>query len=89
MPVISMFYGIVIRMFNFDNRRHHVPHIHVSYQGESAVVAIPSGKILEGKIPARKMKLVKAWIELHQDEIMADWELAIKGEEIFKIDPLK
>jgi hypothetical protein len=35
------------------------------------------------------MKLVQAWIEIHKDELMADWELAIKGETIFKIDPLK
>ena len=36
-----------------------------------------------------KRKLVEAWIEIHQDELMADWELAISGEEIFKIEPLK
>ncbi len=35
------------------------------------------------------MKLVQAWIEIHQEELMADWELATEGETIFKIDPLK
>jgi hypothetical protein len=35
------------------------------------------------------MKLVLAWVEIHQDELMADWELAVKGEQPFKIEPLK
>lgn len=65
MPTISMFYGIIIRMYYFDNQQHSVPHIHVHYQDESAV------------------------IEIHRDELIADWELACKGEPVFKIEPLK
>ena len=89
MPVISMFYGVIIKLFYFDNQQHHCPHIHVHYQDESAVIEIPSGKVLEGKLKSNKMKLVQAWIEIHQDELMADWALAVNGDEIFKIDPLK
>ncbi len=89
MPTISMFYGIVIRLYYFDNQQHHMPHIHVHYQDESAVIEIPSGKLLEGKLKGNKLKLVEAWIEIHKDELMADWELAINGEPVFKIDPLK
>jgi hypothetical protein len=44
---------------------------------------------LEGSIPNKKLNLVKAWITIHEDELLADWELAVKGESIFKIDPLK
>jgi len=44
---------------------------------------------LEGSLKANKMKLVQAWIEIHQEELMADWELASQGEQIFKINPLK
>ncbi len=44
---------------------------------------------IEGDLKVNKMKLVQAWIEIHQEELMADWELASKGETIFKIDPLK
>ena len=65
------------------------PHIHVEYQGQHAVVEIPTGEILEGEIRPNKMKLVQAWIEIHQDELMADWALAIEGESVIKIDPLK
>ncbi len=89
MPTISMFYGIIIRLYYFDNQQHHKPHIHVHYQDESAVIEIPGGKLLEGKLKGNKLKLVEAWIEIHKEELMADWELAINGEPVFKIDPLK
>ncbi len=89
MAIISMFYGIIISMYYFDNRKHKLPHIHVKYQGEQAIFTIPEGNILEGDMKTGKRKLVEAWIEIHKDELMADWELAINGEEIFKIEPLK
>ena len=89
MAVISMFYGIIVSMYYFDNRRHKKPHIHVRYQDGEVVIEIPAGEILEGSIPRSKMKLVEAWIEIHRDELMADWNLAANGENIFKIDPLK
>ncbi len=89
MAIISMFYGIIISMYFFDNRKHNLPHIHVKYQEDEAVISIPTGKILEGKIPSNKIKLVGAWIEIHKDELMADWELASGGNNIFTIDPLK
>jgi len=89
MPTISMFYGIIIRMYFFDNQQHNFPHIHVHYQDDSAIIELPTGKVIEGELPKSKQKLVEAWIEIHKDELMADWQLAINGEPIFKIDPLK
>ena len=89
MAIISMFYGIIISMYYLDNRRHNLPHIHVKYQDEEAVISIIDGQLLEGILKPNKMKLVQAWLEIHNDELMADWELAINGETIFKIDPLK
>ncbi len=89
MPTISMFYGIIVRMYFFDNQQHNTPHIHVHYQEDSAVIEIPSGEILEGSLPKTKQKLVAAWIEIHAEELMADWTLAMNGESVFKIDPLK
>ena len=89
MPTISMFYGIIIRMYFFDNQQHHSPHIHVHYQDNEAIIDIAKGSVLEGEIPNNKLKLVLAWIEIHRDELLADWELAINGEPVFKIDPLK
>lgn len=89
MAIISMFYGIIVSLYFFDNRRHEKPHIHVQYQEEQAVLSIPEGEILEGSIKSNKVKLIQAWLEIHKDEIMADWKLASEGNEIFKIDPLK
>jgi hypothetical protein len=89
MAIISMFYGIIISMYFFDNRRHNLPHIHIKYQDEEAVVSIPEGILLEGNLKPGKMKLVQAWIEIHREELMADWDLAVSGENIFKIEPLK
>ena len=89
MAVISMFYGLVIYMYFKDNQRHHTPHIHVKYQDENAVFSIPDGQLLEGSLKPNKMKLIQAWIVIHAEDLMADWDLAIIGQSIFKIDPLK
>ncbi len=89
MPVISMFYGIIIRMFYFDNKEHKLPHIHVEYAEYKAVVEIPGGKILAGDFPNDKMKLVLAWLVIHKEELMANWKLAVDGQNIFKIEALK
>lgn len=89
MAVISMFYGIIISIFFYDNRQHNLPHIHVKYQGETAVFSIPEGEMIEGKLPNKKVRLIQAWIEIHQEELMANWDLASTGREIFKIDPLR
>ena len=85
MPTISMFYGILIRMFFRDIEKHHVPHIHADYQGEVAVYAIHDGTLLAGNIPPKKHKLVVAWIEIHQEDLLADWELAVSGKTPFPI----
>jgi hypothetical protein len=89
MPVISMFYGVIIFMYFFDKKKHQRPHIHVKYQEQEAVFSIPEGELLEGDLKRNKAKLVQAWIEIHQEDLLADWELAIQGQEVFKIDPLK
>ena len=87
-PTISMFYGILIRMFFKDTDKHNLPHIHVDYQGKTGVYSIPDGKLLAGKIPSKKEKLVVAWIEIHQEDLLADWELAVNGKTPFKIKGL-
>jgi hypothetical protein len=73
MPVISMFYGIIISMYYLDTKQHH----------------LPNRELLEGEFPNNKTKLVLAWIELRNEELMADWKLAVTGNKVFRIDPLK
>ncbi|MBF0181052.1 MAG: DUF4160 domain-containing protein [Magnetococcales bacterium] len=89
MPVISMFYGLIIRMYFFDDRQHHTPHIHAGYGDMNGVFGIEDGEMLTGELPRQKIRLVQAWIELHRDELMADWKLAMEGNRVFPIDPLK
>lgn len=89
MPTISMFYGIIIRMMFMDTQQHNLPHLHVEYQGERAVISIPDGNLLGGNFPAKKLRMVQAWIAIHEEELMADWALAVNGEPVFPIEPLR
>jgi len=88
MPTISMFYGILIRMFFKDIEKHKLPHVHADYQGSVAVYSIPDGQLLAGRMDKKKEKLVVAWIEIHKDDLMADWQLAVNGKTPFKIKGL-
>lgn len=89
MPTISMFYGIVIQLYFYDDKRHSSPHIHAEYGEYQASIAITDGEVLAGSLPSSKMKLVQAWIEIHNESLLADWKLAVTGEAVFKIDPLR
>ncbi|HVM60139.1 MAG TPA: DUF4160 domain-containing protein [Verrucomicrobiae bacterium] len=89
MAVISMFYGIIVSLYYMDTDKHKRPHLHARYQEHEAVLSIPEGKVLGGALPANKMKLVQAWIEIHRDELLANWALAEQGQPIFKIEPLR
>lgn len=87
MPTISMFYGIVVRMY-YAPGEHNPPHCHVYYNECRATVDLRTCEFLEGELPARQRKLVLAWTELHQDELMANWKLVMNGEVPFRIAPL-
>lgn len=84
-----MFYGIIIRMLFMDTQQHNLPHLHVEYQGQRAVISIPDGNLLGGDLPAKKLRMVQAWVAIHEEELMADWTLAVNGEPVFQIDPLR
>lgn len=89
MPVISMFYGLIVSMYYLDTKQHKLPHIHVRYGEDEGVYQIPDGILLEGSLPSNKERLLLAWIEIHREDLMANWQLAVSGVSIFKIDPLK
>ena len=89
MPILSMFYGISVFMFDEKGEKHHRPHIHIRYGGEKCVVVIPDGEIIEGVLRSNKLKLVQAWIEIHKEELMENWQIMLEGQEPFKIEPLK
>ena len=86
MPVISMFFGIIIRLFFKDNKQHNTPHIHAEYQGNIAVFTIPEGTILEGTMHQERQNLFLPGLKFIG---MADWHLAVHGESVFKIKGLE
>ena len=75
-------------LYLIDNKNHNLPHIHAKYAEFEASIGIDDGEVLSGELPRKQLRLVQAWIELHRDELMADWELAVNGENPYKIDPL-
>jgi hypothetical protein len=88
MPILSMFYGVVIRMYPTDNEQHKLPHIHARYAEFEASISLVDGQVLAGELPQKQLRLVWAWLELHKDELIADWDLLVAGEKPYKIEPL-
>lgn len=86
MPSISMFFGIIIRMYN--NGEHNPPHFHAMYQGYKAAFDL-DGELTEGDMPAKQRKLIAAWATIHHDELLANWELAMNQQPLYKIEPLR
>ena len=86
MPTISMFYGIMIRMYN--NNEHNPPHFHAQYQGHNAVFDM-DGNLTDGEMPKAQIKLIAAWAEIHREELLANWELSMQEEPLYKIEPLR
>lgn len=85
MPVISLFGGIKITMYYSD---HNPPHFHAEYAGHKALVDIQRSCVIIGGLPARQLKFVLAWCELHKDELMQNWELAKETKQLRPIAPL-
>lgn len=88
MPTISMFFGIVIRLY-LGAKEHNPPHFHAYYQDFKGIFDINTCEMKEGNLPRKQVKLIEAWAELHKEELLADWKLAQNGEAPFKIEPLR
>ena len=84
MPTISMFYGIIIRMYYDD---HNPPLFHAFYGDYKAIFNF-EGELVEGNLPKTKIKLITAWTLIHKDELLANWELAKNSEKLYDINPL-
>ena len=88
MPTLSIFYGIIIKMYPEIDGKHHLPHFHAEYQNHKIAITF-DGKVLEGKMPSSKLKLIMAWAEIHKEDLAANWKLLSDGDQIFRIDPLR
>jgi hypothetical protein len=86
MPVISSFFGIVIRMY-YDE--HAPPHFHVAYQDDEAVLRIDTLEVSRGQLPIRARNLVVEWAVAHRQELWDDWARAVRGEPLITIAPLE
>ncbi len=85
MPLISSFYGLVVKMY-FQQKEHNPPHIHVLYQNTMmGAFDIRTGAMMEGDLPARAQSLVREWLNLHQAELLAMWDT----QEFKKLPPLE
>lgn len=73
MPILSQFYGIIIRMY-FQQAEHNPPHFHALYNDKNAVIAIADGRVLEGELPQKALQLVQEWRGKHTIELFEMWE---------------
>jgi hypothetical protein len=88
MPEISRFFGIIIRMYAEAGAPHHRPHFHAYYQDSIAIYALDEIDLMNGELPRRQSRLVEAWAELHQAELLVNWERLQSGQLPEKVDPL-
>jgi hypothetical protein len=89
MAEISRFFGIIIHMFPERGSPHHRPHLHAKYQEFRAVLALDNIEVLAGQFPPRQQRLLLGWAELHQEELLAAWQIAISGMSPPSVEPLK
>ena len=89
MPELCRFFGIIIRMYVEVGAPHQLPHFHAYYQNHSAVFSIEPIALIAGSLPTRQRRLVEAWAELHQGELLENWERLQEGRRPYKIAPLR
>ena len=87
MPILSRFYGVIIKMF-YDEGKHHLPHFHAEYSGEKAVFLINPPKLFKGRLRKRAEAMILEWAELHQNQLMENYENARQKKPLNKITPL-
>lgn len=84
MPVISRFYGVVIKMY-FRQAEHDPPHFHAIYGEYIGAIDIQTGEMLEGDLPKRALKMVQEWTNQHKDALLKIWNT----QEFMKLPPLE
>jgi hypothetical protein len=89
MPELARFFGIIINMYAEPGAPHHRPHFHAYYQNQSAVYIIDPVEMIGGSLSRRQQRLVEAWTELHQGELLENWRRLQSGKLPFKIAPLR
>ncbi|MBW1697579.1 MAG: DUF4160 domain-containing protein [Deltaproteobacteria bacterium] len=76
-------------MFTEAGTPHHEPHIHAYYQNHVSIYSIDTIELINGSLPRKQLRLLEAWIELHQGELLENWGRLQSGKLPYKIAPLK
>lgn len=88
MPTLSIFFGIIVRMYAESGAQHNLPHIHAECQGQKIVVSL-NGEVLEGDFPNTKLHMLLSWVAIHKEDLEANWTLLSAGDQFFRIEPLR
>ena len=75
-------------MFMESGGQHHSPHFHAYYGDDVAIYTLSPLELITGALPRRQQRFVEAWAELHEDELVADWQLLQSGQMPIPIAPL-
>lgn len=68
--------------------QHHRPHFHAYYADEVGIFSLLPIELIAGSLPRRQQRFVEAWAELHQEELLTDWQLLQAGQLPNPIEPL-
>ncbi|MEN9898080.1 MAG: hypothetical protein RLZZ66_1729 [Pseudomonadota bacterium] len=86
--ILSLFHGIVIKM-KYAPDATSTPYIHADFQGYSARITLDSCDIAQSNLPPKQERLAIAWVEIHREDLLANWALVNAGQTPVVIDGLK
>ena len=82
MPIISIFFGITIRMHYRD---HNPPHFHAEYQGLEGLISIETGRLIQGDLPPKIVSMLRRWVMKRKRELLENWRRARAKEPLYSI----
>jgi len=86
---VSAFLGIVLYMYPEKGGKHKRPHVHAVYGDDECELSIPEGDVLAGSLPLKQLRNVQTFIDMREAELMLDWDLCMKGQDVIWIDPIR
>ena len=89
MATLSMFFGIIVKMYKERDGWHHRPHIHAQHADKAASFDIETSDILAGELDKDDVDKIRGWMSIHREELLANWKLLGEEGTYFKIEPLR
>ena len=75
-------------MYDESEEKHHLPHFHAYYAEHKCIIYIRKCELIKGTMPRKQLKLILAWAEIHKEELLTNWKIALQGKLTFRINPL-